>query len=64
MFKSPLPAKVLALLPVVLLAAGIVVQLRLAAAQSGASGRPGLVGVEIASEKEAALVVYAADGVI
>ena len=43
-----------------LLAAGIVVQLRLAAAQSGASGRPGLVGVEIASEKEAALVVYAA----
>ncbi len=42
-----------------LLAAGVVVQVRMAAAQAGSQGRPGLVGVEISSEKEAALVVYA-----
>jgi len=44
-----------------LLAAGVVVQLRLAAAAPGSTPtRPGLVGVEIASDKEGALVVYAA----
>ncbi|MBK9752960.1 MAG: ATP-binding protein [Nannocystis sp.] len=44
-----------------LLAAGVVVQLRFAAGVPGSTtARPGLVGVEIASDKEGALVVYAA----
>lgn len=42
-----------------LLAAGVVVQVRIARAEVGGVGRPGLVGVEIGSEGDAALVVYA-----
>jgi hypothetical protein len=42
-----------------LLAAGVVVQVRIAAAQAGSTGRPGLVGLEIGREGDAALVVYA-----